>query len=428
MSKEIIHKTNEDRYTAASSENVINTSGNYSLKPENALPDLSKQNITPVQANKQMQPSLQKSLMREGNIPDYIRTKMEKSFGTDFSDVKVHQNSEEAKSLNAVAFTQGNEIHFASGYNPYSSQGQEYLGHELLHVLQQKSGIVEATHQEQGFNVNFNDTFEKQADLAGKTAAAGQHVNSENIPSGNSQRSFIQKKSAPIQLLRAIPAAGFILDVNTTADIVLQDLIHVASRATRQYSDVNWRQLFYPAIEAQIRGRQLGSISYAWTDTEGIDVDWEVNISFSLDNPQRTSRPTETRSITTSQGGSATPSLGSSQTVTTGQSAGAEGSVTDAPGGVGKGGKVSVGINDSTARGQSQTATGGLTGGQSQTSQERVSRYIANLYTTINVRASAGYSNWDIINPVKWGAHLAGTQSAQETLHIGTITYDQPNF
>jgi len=372
---------------------------------------------------------IQKKEQKEGNLPDEIQMKMENSFGADFSKVKIHTNSKAAEDLNAVAYTQGDDIHFASKYNPYSSQGQEYLGHELSHVVQQNAGIVEATHQEQGFNVNSDTVLENQADSAGKKAASGQPagMNINNL-SKSVNNSSVQKKDAPIQLQReSIPSSSFILDVNTTPEIVLQDLIHVASYSP-QYDTVNWRQIFFPLIEAQIRGKQLGSFSHAWTDTNGLDIDWEINISFSLDNPTPTGRTDSNRPITTSQSGTSTPTLGSSQTVTMGQTASAQGSVTNAPGGVGGGGNVTVGTNDATARSNSQGASAGLTGGQSQSSIETVSRFRANLYTTISVQWSAGYSNWDIINPVKWGAHLAGTQSKEKTLHIGTITYDRPNY
>lgn len=75
-------------------------------------------------------------------IPDQVRAKMEAAFGADFSDVRVHVGRE-ASSIGAIAYTWGTNIHFAPGqYNPFSIQGQKLLGHELWHVVQQKSGRV----------------------------------------------------------------------------------------------------------------------------------------------------------------------------------------------------------------------------------------------------------------------------------------------
>jgi hypothetical protein len=75
-------------------------------------------------------------------LPSDVRAKMETAFGADFSEVRVHIG-QEASSLGAIAYTWGTNIHFAPGqYNPHSIQGQKLLGHELWHVVQQRSGRV----------------------------------------------------------------------------------------------------------------------------------------------------------------------------------------------------------------------------------------------------------------------------------------------
>src|ERR1043165_75718 len=75
-------------------------------------------------------------------LPEDVRAKMETAFRADFSDVRVHVGRE-APSLGAIAYTWGTNIHFAPGqYNPHTLQGQKLLGHELWHVVQQKSGRV----------------------------------------------------------------------------------------------------------------------------------------------------------------------------------------------------------------------------------------------------------------------------------------------
>lgn len=69
--------------------------------------------------------------------PD-VRRSMESAFGSDFSGVRVHTNSDAAPRIAATAFTVGNDIHFAPGaYQPASRSGQWLLGHELTHVVQQ---------------------------------------------------------------------------------------------------------------------------------------------------------------------------------------------------------------------------------------------------------------------------------------------------
>lgn len=76
-------------------------------------------------------------------LPDTVREKMEASFGASLSDVRVHVGPQ-AASIGAVAFTRGSDIYFAPGqYQPHAMHGQQLLGHELAHVLQQRQGRVQ---------------------------------------------------------------------------------------------------------------------------------------------------------------------------------------------------------------------------------------------------------------------------------------------
>ncbi len=98
---------------------------------------------------------IQKKRESGGNLPDEIQTKMENSFGADFSGVRVHETSSLARDLNAKAYTQGNDIHFAPGeYSPGTALGQKILSHELSHVIQHRQGRVRATHRERGHDIS----------------------------------------------------------------------------------------------------------------------------------------------------------------------------------------------------------------------------------------------------------------------------------
>ncbi len=75
-------------------------------------------------------------------LPPAVRQKMEAVFGTSFADVRVHVGTA-ARSIGALAYTRGSNLHFAAGhYDPFSLQGQRLLGHELAHVVQQRAGRV----------------------------------------------------------------------------------------------------------------------------------------------------------------------------------------------------------------------------------------------------------------------------------------------
>lgn len=76
-------------------------------------------------------------------IDQAFRSPMEQAFGADFSNVRIHADGEANQlnhSLNARAFTTGQDIYFKQGaYQPGSQPGQNLLAHELTHVLQQQS-------------------------------------------------------------------------------------------------------------------------------------------------------------------------------------------------------------------------------------------------------------------------------------------------
>ncbi|APR88494.1 hypothetical protein A7982_13843 [Minicystis rosea] len=99
---------------------------------------------------------------------------MEAAFGADFSGVRVHSSSTHATALGALAYTQGNEIHVAPGqWAPETRQGQELLGHELAHVIQQREGRVQATAQYKDVALNDEAGLEAEADALGARAAQG---------------------------------------------------------------------------------------------------------------------------------------------------------------------------------------------------------------------------------------------------------------
>ena len=70
-----------------------------------------------------------------------VRGDMERSFGQDFSGVRVHTGQaaqQSAKALGAHAYTIGRDIAFGAGqYAPHSQAGKRLLSHELAHVVQQ---------------------------------------------------------------------------------------------------------------------------------------------------------------------------------------------------------------------------------------------------------------------------------------------------
>ncbi|MCU0430829.1 MAG: DUF4157 domain-containing protein [Cytophagaceae bacterium] len=127
-------------------------------------------------------------------MPEEVQAKMENSFGEDFSDVAIHDNSAQAEDLGAKAFAQGKDVHFAPGeFQPNTKQGQELIGHELTHVVQQKDGKVHGSEVHGKDMVNQDPALEKEADDAGKLASEGKSVEVK----GGAINSTVQMFEAP---------------------------------------------------------------------------------------------------------------------------------------------------------------------------------------------------------------------------------------
>ena len=76
-------------------------------------------------------------------LPDQVRSFMEPRFGADFSQVRVHTDSNAVQmnqALGAQAFTHGHDVYFGAGKSPAIS---DLTAHELTHVVQQ-TGTIQA--------------------------------------------------------------------------------------------------------------------------------------------------------------------------------------------------------------------------------------------------------------------------------------------
>lgn len=103
-------------------------------------------------------------------LPPQVQRKMEAAFRTSFSDVRV-QIGDQAASIGALAFTCGSTIYFAPGhYDPHGPHGQRLLGHELAHVVQQRSGRVRGPAGP-GLAIVLDPALEAEADRLGLQAA-----------------------------------------------------------------------------------------------------------------------------------------------------------------------------------------------------------------------------------------------------------------
>ncbi len=100
-------------------------------------------------------PAIVHEVLNSGNgrpLDHSTRSFMETRLNSDFSQVKIHDNSLAAKSadsINALAYTSGNNVVFNSGqYKTNTDSGKRLLAHELVHTMQQggvrrKAGVIQ---------------------------------------------------------------------------------------------------------------------------------------------------------------------------------------------------------------------------------------------------------------------------------------------
>ena len=94
-------------------------------------------------------------------LPDNLKAGVESLSGFSMDDVKVHYNSSQPATVQALAYTQGTDIHVAPGQ-------ERHLPHEAWHVAQQLAGRVEPTTEVGGMPVNID--LEHEADVMGARA------------------------------------------------------------------------------------------------------------------------------------------------------------------------------------------------------------------------------------------------------------------
>ena len=135
-------------------------------------------------------------------LPESIRATMERSFATDFSNVRLHTDGG-PEAAGVLAYTRGNDVHLRAGLLGEGRRGLGILGHELAHVVQQRQGRV-AGAQPIGDGPAFtvDAALEREADDLGKRAARGEIVATSTLLAGASP------SNAPVQ-----PAVGFELEL-----------------------------------------------------------------------------------------------------------------------------------------------------------------------------------------------------------------------
>lgn len=141
-------------------------------------------------------------------MPENLKAGIENLSGISMDNVKVHYNSSQPAQLNALAYTQGMDIHVGPGQ-------EQSLPHEAWHVVQQKQGRVKPTIQARGVTINDDEGLEREADVMGARALQTRHA--DQITSDSADQAATKKRrEAPESSSAAIGTYGRILNLQST--------------------------------------------------------------------------------------------------------------------------------------------------------------------------------------------------------------------
>jgi hypothetical protein len=118
------------------------------------------------------------------------RASMETAFGADFSSVRVHTDNKAAtlsRSMQATAFTHGQNIFFSEGtYQPGSEGGSHLLAHELTHVVQRQQGRDSGGASASGTTIGkADDPLETEAEAVATNVVGALRRQTKNCGCGN---------------------------------------------------------------------------------------------------------------------------------------------------------------------------------------------------------------------------------------------------
>ncbi|MCI5222378.1 MAG: DUF4157 domain-containing protein [Candidatus Electrothrix sp. AR4] len=209
-------------------------------------------------------------------MPYSLRRGMEKLSGLDLSDVTVYTNSTKPALINALAYTQGQNIYLGPGQ-------EKHLPHEGWHAVQQMQGRVQPSIQEKKMLINDDASLEQEADVMGEKAlqaplelhdTISYHSNGLRDKHRGQITSVIQMKPSYLETRNFI---GFNVEVNPVMSTRLQNVeTHLQSEynaipPTAQDRPVTLRD--YAGLE-DISGWRPGSSSSKHASGSAVDVNY----------------------------------------------------------------------------------------------------------------------------------------------------------
>ena len=192
-------------------------------------------------------------------MPGPLKAGLEALSGMDLSGVRVHKNSSKPAQLNALAYTQGQDIHVGPGQ-------EEHLPHEGWHAVQQMQGRVQPTIQANGVSINDDAGLEREADVMGSKASrfgyefSGVHIHTDSTAQADEPPSrsvawagVTMLQRSPEDEEKEDPSGGFVMEP--------EEELGAAEHATRadlaEFDEASLDELFWPGFYAEWYGLLL---------------------------------------------------------------------------------------------------------------------------------------------------------------------------
>jgi hypothetical protein len=143
------------------------------------------------------------------SLDSATRSFMEPCFGHDFSNVRIHSDSqaaESAQAVDALAYTAGRHLVFGKGqYSPATEYGRRLLAHELVHSIQQGFAVNPFPQIVGNSKNSLERRADEVADLAVKGVLHAKAGNGLSI-SPTMQTQMLQRKEGQAPELRFPPS------------------------------------------------------------------------------------------------------------------------------------------------------------------------------------------------------------------------------
>ena len=162
VAEQVVQQINSPQFSATGSNNPAPNTTEHGKPKLQLKPIFQRRSAIEGEATPDLESSINRARGGGQALDVGLQRKMGQAMGADFSRVKVHTDSQSdrlSKSIQAKAFTTGQDVFFRQGaYEPSSRGGQELIAHELTHVVQQNGGAVQRQVKQNSTSINTDNT------------------------------------------------------------------------------------------------------------------------------------------------------------------------------------------------------------------------------------------------------------------------------